>query len=235
MTGLGGRKQARAARPLPYLGILIAFGLFTLLALAVCLYGKPCFPWDLSVSRAVQAAPWPAGFEPFMRGVSLAGDDPVLAAILVLGACMALVVFRARREALVLLLAVGAEQVIKVTVKQFVARPRPGPELVNVLIDAKELYSFPSGHTVHYVVFLGFLWYLTFHRVWARPLRWPLLAVLGALVALIGLSRVYLGAHWVSDVLGGYLLGGAVLTTTVCTYRWWLRRAAPASREMRVG
>jgi undecaprenyl-diphosphatase len=85
-------------------------------------------------------------------------------------------------------------------------------------------YSFPSGHTVHYVVFLGFLWFLTLVLVRPRLLRWTLLAVNGALVLLVGLSRVYLGAHWASDVLGGYLLGGALLATAICGYRWWSRR-----------
>jgi undecaprenyl-diphosphatase len=132
---------------------------------------------------------------------------------------------RARREAVVLGLVTAAGYAVKAVCKYGIARPRPTPELVSVLTHPGD-YSFPSGHTVHYVVFLGFLSFLTLVLVRPRLLRWPLLGVNGALVLLVGPSRVYLGAHWASDVLGGYLLGGALLATAIYGYRWWSRRAA---------
>jgi undecaprenyl-diphosphatase len=225
-------KPQRRARPLPYLGIVVALAVFTVLTTFVELIGKPCFTWDARLSEAVQAAPWPPGFQSFMRAVSWAGDNVFLAGAVVAGAAILLFGFGARREAVVVLLAVLVEQVVKVTIKEIIARPRPtSQEGVKIFIQAKEVYSFPSGHTVHYVVFFGFLWYLTFRLVGARRLRWPLLAVLGALIALVGLSRVYLGAHWPSDILGGYLLGGAILTATVCFYRWWRRQTRAVQDE----
>jgi membrane-associated phospholipid phosphatase len=226
-------KPHRRARPLPYLGIVVALAVFAVLATFVELTGKPCFGWDARLSEAVQAAPWPPGFQSFMRVVSWAGDNVFLAGVVVVGTAIILFAFAARREAIVVLLAVLVEQVVKVTIKEIIARPRPtSEEGINVFIHAKEVYSFPSGHTVHYVVFFGFLWYLTFRLVAARRLRWPLLAVLGALIGLVGLSRVYLGAHWPSDILGGYLLGGAILTATVCFYRWWRRQTRAVQEEL---
>jgi membrane-associated phospholipid phosphatase len=225
-------KPHRPAPPLPYLGIVVALAVFAVLATFVELIGKPCFAWDARLSEAVQAAPWPRGFEQFMRGVSWAGDNVFLAGVVVAGAALILFAFGARREAVVVLLAVIVEQIVKITIKEIIARPRPtSEEGVNIFIHAKEVYSFPSGHTVHYVVFFGFLWYLTMRLVGARRLRWPLLAVLGTLIALVGLSRVYLGAHWPSDILGGYLLGGAILTATVCFYRWWGRQTRAVKDE----
>jgi undecaprenyl-diphosphatase len=183
----------------------------------------PQFTWDVTASHAVQSAPWPPGFETLMRGVSLLGDDVPWAAGIVVGMCLVLLVCRARREGVVLGLVTAAGYAVKAGCKLGIGRPRPTPDLVHVFSQPGD-FSFPSGHTVHYVVFLGFLCFLTWVLVRPRLLRWPLLGVTGALVLLVGLSRVYLGAHWASDVLGGYLLGGALLATAICGYRWWSRR-----------
>jgi undecaprenyl-diphosphatase len=156
-----------------------------------------------------------------MRGVSVPGDEALRSGLLVVAACLVLLALRARREAVALLGIVLVGQALKIAVKQLVGRPRPTAELVEVLIKAHEVHSFPSGHTVHYVAFFGFLWFLTFVCVKPPVLRGLLLAVFGGLVLLVGLARVSLGAHWVSDVVGGYLLGGAVLAAGIGLYRRW--------------
>jgi undecaprenyl-diphosphatase len=107
---------------------------------------------------------------------------------------------------------------LKVGIKEMVGRPRPSPELVTVQINAHEVHSFPSGHTVHYVVLFGFAGFLAYSLVRPAALRWPLVAVCAGLVLLVGLSRIYLGAHWVSDIVGGYLLGGTVLIAGITVY-----------------
>jgi membrane-associated phospholipid phosphatase len=216
-------KSGRVCGPLPRLGIVIALGLFALLSGAVCFEGTPYFALDVSVSSAVQSAPWLMGFEPLMRGVSLLGDDVPFAAGLTVAACALLFVCKARREAVMLGLVTAAGYVVKAGCKYGIARPRPTPELVAVLTHPGD-YSFPSGHTVHYVVFLGFLSFLTLVLVRQRLLRWPLLGASGLLIVLVGPSRVYLGAHWASDVLGGYLLGGVLLASAIYGYLWWTRR-----------
>jgi undecaprenyl-diphosphatase len=65
----------------------------------------------------------------------------------------------------------------------------------------------------------GFLFYLVFTLMRPSPLRSALLMPLGALIGLVGLSRVYLGAHWASDVFGGYCLGFFWLALTIYLYR----------------
>jgi undecaprenyl-diphosphatase len=204
---------------------VVAVDLFLLLMAAVCLSGQLYFAWDLAVSRAVQSIHWP-GMEALMHGVSLAGDQVLGSSVLVAAACLVLLALRARREAAALLGVVVIGQVLKIGIKQLVRRPRPSPDLVQVLILADEKYSFPSGHTVHYVVFLGFLWFLVLTRLNTPALRCPLLIVFGGMVLLVGLARIYLGAHWLSDVVGGYLLGGAVLAAGIGLYG---RRASQAT------
>jgi membrane-associated phospholipid phosphatase len=93
------------------------------------------------------------------------------------------------------------------------------PALVNVYASLTS-YSFPSGHVMFYLGFFGFVGFLAF-SLWKPSIKRTLLLVLiGTLVALIGVSRVYLGEHWPSDVLGSYLLGSLTLVASIQLYRW---------------
>ena len=68
-------------------------------------------------------------------------------------------------------------------------------------------YSFPSGHSITSMVFYGYLIYLIYKYVDNKKIKIPLIIVLAILIPLIGLSRIYLGVHYTSDVLCGFLLG----------------------------
>jgi membrane protein DedA with SNARE-associated domain len=92
------------------------------------------------------------------------------------------------------------------------------------LLQAQAGWSFPSGHALLSVTFFGFLAVLM-TRYWQRDSRW-LAYISAALITLIILfSRLYLGAHWFSDILGSLLLGIFLVALTTISYR---RRAAPA-------
>lgn len=102
--------------------------------------------------------------------------------------------------------------------KLVVNRPRPQGFGIRVA-PAKILHSsFPSGHVLHYLAFWGFLSYIVFTKA-TSPIRWAVLAVVGVFVSLVGASRVYLGHHWLTDVLASYLLGFAYLIGLVTLYR----------------
>ncbi len=118
-----------------------------------------------------------------------------------------------------LLFAAVGVSILGAVVKIIVHRQRPSPDLVNVFSPLND-YSFPSGHVLLFTAFLGFLIFLIFTltpRSWVRTLG---LVFMGGLVAMVGVSRVYMGQHWPSDVLGGYLLGSLWLVVTVYVYRW---------------
>jgi membrane-associated phospholipid phosphatase len=88
------------------------------------------------------------------------------------------------------------------------------------VFDTLGSYSFPSGHVMFYTGFFGFIWFLAFTLLkisWKRTL---LLVIFGSLVLTIGVSRIYLGEHWASDVVGAYLLGSLVLIGVIQFYRW---------------
>jgi membrane-associated phospholipid phosphatase len=200
----------------------IVIGVVSFLALATVVYldSRPYFLWDLAVTRQLQAASWP-GVEILMRGISITGDSVLISGFLLGAAFLALFTWRARREAAVLVLAVAMGEVLKIPLKHIVGRPRPSPDLVNVLINVKEIQSFPSGHTVHYVVFFGFLAFLAWTLLPADGLRRATFSILVGMILLVGPSRIYLGAHWASDVVGGYLLGGVLLLGNILLYRRW--------------
>lgn len=126
--------------------------------------------------------------------------------------------FRLKIEAACLLIGLGTIWLLTNAIKFIVGRARPTPDMVEVYAYSATK-SFPSGHVTSYVALYGFLFYLVYTLMRPSPLRSALLIVLGALIALVGLSRVYLGAHWASDVFGGYCIGFFWLAMTIYLYR----------------
>ena len=114
------------------------------------------------------------------------------------------------RDARYLASAWGAS-LVSFTTKRLVMRPRPdGTEIRVAEADLRDS-SFPSGHVLHYAVFWGFACYLWNATIRNGSLRALPLAVIGAFVGTVGISRVYLGHHWLTDVIGSYTLGSGIL------------------------
>ena len=78
--------------------------------------------------------------------------------------------------------------------------------------------SFPSGHVMYYVNFYGLLIYLLATNWRSGKLRNALIAILTGLIGTVGPSRVYLGAHWPSDVMAGYVYGGLWFSGLITLY-----------------
>jgi membrane-associated phospholipid phosphatase len=181
----------------------------------------PSFPIDLEIARALQSINSPI-FAALMSLISWPGFSPqsfIISALIV----VVIYAFGLRWEAITALVAALLPPLVNVIVKEYIRRPRPTVDLVHVF-RILESYSFPSGHVMFYVGFFGFLWFLAYtllKRSWRRTL---LLIFLGTLIALVGISRIYLGQHWPSDVLGAYLLGGLTLVAILQFYRWGKKR-----------
>lgn len=134
-----------------------------------------------------------------------------------------------RTEAAMLLVSAAGGAGLWFWLESFVDRPRPSPELVRVMTDLHS-GSFPSGHVLNLMGIFGFLVYLAI--VVLADVRWRAVVVvaLGIPTLLVGVARVYAGAHWPSDVLGGYLIGGIWLGLTIQLYRWAKARYSGADR-----
>lgn len=183
---------------------------------------------------------------PFLHGISSPGMDTLMNLLTDLGSIMVVpVVFvlveawllwrRRLRAGLFLLVAIIGSLVLQGTMKLFFARPRPQLPYAHVLPD----FSFPSGHTMNAVVFYGgvalLLWSIYGRRAGLVAIALATIIAIG-----VGISRIYLGYHYLTDVVGGVLAGLAWLVVVGVAFRarptWerW-RHARVAGRSAQAG
>lgn len=219
-------KVSRKAQVL--IGIyLIQFALFSVLAWWV--HGHPVLPVDIAITREFQEsrAPWLLFT---MTAVSFLGNHSVIFFLLVVLTALFFWMVRLRLEALVIVALTIVSAIVNFSLKLLINRPRPTAKLVDVFQVAKGL-SFPSGHVMSYVAFFGLLF--SFGIILFKKERWwnyALLIIPALFVVLVGPSRVYLGDHWASDVLGGYIFGGLLLGITLWIYLVLRRRRVLVNR-----
>jgi undecaprenyl-diphosphatase len=191
----------------------VALALFTAMAAGAALFDR--FPADERIAHAVQAIDVPV-FAGFIDLVNWLGNPwPGAALALLIAACCALA--RAPVAAVLVLLTFLAKWANS-GLQELIDRPRPSPQLVDVTKQVGTA-SFPSGHTVGTTVVFGLLFLLLPTLVHPRAVRWPLQGACLLLIAAAGPARVYIGVHWPSDVLGGYLLAALFLLPLAAAYR----------------
>ena len=179
-------------------------------AFLVCLVGFGVIAWrvsqpgippiDIATTTFLHGVASPT-LDALMVGVTGLGSSVVLASVAGLAAVV-LAVRRRRAEAVFVALALVGTLVLNDALKEAFQRPRPGFDWAEALPD----FGFPSGHAMNsfgtYVALALVAW-----RIGARRAGTFALALAIALAVGIGISRIYLGAHWLTDVVGGYLAG----------------------------
>lgn len=165
------------------------------------LTNDPLARWDVSFARWLAGERTTAGIDAF-RVITFFGSPAVVAAI---GALVCIVLCRRRRfvGAALLPLVIAGTELLNLVLKLSFHRARP--EVAFVELDT---YSFPSGHAMISTAVYGALAYLAWSPLRTRRRRLTLIAGIVVLVALIDFSRIYLGVHYLSDVLAG-TAGGA--------------------------
>ncbi|MDL2341973.1 MAG: phosphatase PAP2 family protein [Patescibacteria group bacterium] len=198
-----------------FLTCLVGFALLTRMAYLQHLSG-----FDTTIARDVQRYNFGV-LKPIMKVISLPGKT-VFAAVSILAVAALFWWKKYPREAL-FILAIGAVDALSLIIKHVVNRS--GPQHVGLAFTSTPEATFPSSHVVHYVVFFGLLAYfmLVLHKVPGK-LRSAVSLISIMLIIAIPFSRVFLGEHWLSDVVGGLLLGMMALIVVIWLYSapWFL-------------
>jgi membrane-associated phospholipid phosphatase len=196
------------------LGAWTAFGVLSMVVLGHD--GTPLFTDEDALSWSVAHRPDVA--VAVARGLTATGTGVIPYALVVLAGI--LVGRTARQRLLAASLAaacLASGQGVRYGVMTLIARPRPAR---GDWAGAASGWSFPSGHTTTAALTAV----LVILAIWVRAPhgRFPLCLAVGCWGALVGLTRVYLGVHWFTDVVGGWLFAAGWLGVCLCAAAWWL-------------
>jgi membrane-associated phospholipid phosphatase/phosphoglycolate phosphatase-like HAD superfamily hydrolase len=217
----GGRRGAdlRAHRRVWLPAAALAASLLCFLVLAVLVHPNAPGSLDASINAFVDAHR-SHGLTSFFTGYTGLGRWLVLAAATV--AAIAALAWRARRrEAVFLLIVMAVSPLLNQALKLLFERVRPPAESAVLSVNG---YAFPSGHAMSSATFALALAVIAWPTRW----RWPAAGLAATFALLMGASRVYLGVHWLTDVLAGWTLAVALVAAT---YLLMGSVAAPASRR----
>ena len=218
------REAATKDRTL-YLGILGSFA-----ALAVATYFAltiEIFGWEVDITRWMQKfSLGPASFLTswlFWMGVRGVAGTVLLIAVAVFW-------LHNRRVEAVFLLLVSIPDLFNLGLRDLIGRPRPSSDMVNVISEGSQGPSFPSGTTLHMLLFYGFLLYLVGRTVQSRLVTYLMWGVGSFYMVGSGVWVVYYGRHWFTDAIGGYVYGAFYLLLLIAAFRLtiaWLEGENP--------
>nr|WP_106784465.1 phosphatase PAP2 family protein [Lysinibacillus timonensis] len=124
-------------------------------------------------------------------------------------------VLKHRSELFLFTIVIAATPIINGIIKGFFERARPD---LHRLIEIGG-YSFPSGHAMNAMAVYGILTFLFWRHIPSRLGRSVLIFISSVFILMIGISRIYLGVHYPSDIIGGYLASGFWLAVSILVYQ----------------
>ena len=136
------------------------------------------------------------------------------AIFLIILTILLIVVLKNKKVGLSICINLVVVTILNQLLKRLLQRPRP----TEFRIIEENGYSFPSGHSMVSMAFYGYLIYLIYRFVKNKYLKWISIVLLSLLICLIGISRIYLGVHYTSDVLGGFLISISYLVIYISVF-----------------
>lgn len=135
---------------------------------------------------------------PIAKTITMCGG----AIVLITGAILSIILIKDKKIGFSISLNLLISTALNLILKNIVQRPRP----IEYRLVNESGYSFPSGHSMVSAAFYGFVIYLIYANIENKKIKTILISTLSILVLLIGTSRIYLGVHYTSDVIAGFLI-----------------------------
>ena len=155
---------------------------------------------------------------PIMKAITWCGG----AICLVLLTIILFICLKNKKDGILIVINLVTITILNQIFKFILQRPRPeGYRIIN-----ETGYSFPSGHSMISMAFYGFLIYLIYQNVVNKYIKWTLIIFLTFLIISIGISRVYLGVYYTSDVLAGFLVSISYLILYISIINVLLKKKA---------
>ncbi|WP_042341735.1 phosphatase PAP2 family protein [Bacillus timonensis] len=207
---------------------LFSLSLFSLLSYFV--HSHDIIRFDSRVISVVQG--WESGWlTTLMKFLSFIGSAPVIIINSLILLFFLYKVLDHRRELILFIGVMVGSPILNFILKELFKRARPDfYRLVEI-----SGYSFPSGHAVNAVTFYGILTFLLWRHIPVRWERMVLFVLSGMMILGIGLSRIYLGVHYPTDIVGGYFASATWLGFAIGAFHRFMERQALKYEGLKTG
>lgn len=212
--------KALAAAAVVFLGLFCWLALSAVRGGGLTVYDERVMAWAVTIRTALATS--------VMDGFSALGSTPALTALTLV--CTPALAWAGRlAQAVTLAAAMIGSSLLTVVLKLLFGRERPSTH--TLLGDPAHTLSFPSGHSFNTAVFAGALAGFVLLSAAGRVGKALAVSVALAVTVLVGASRVYLGYHWMTDVLAGWSLGAAWLCLVALAVLWLRGRCGPGDHR----
>jgi undecaprenyl-diphosphatase len=178
--------------------------------LAFTISAKKIVQFDSAIISFVQGFESP-GLTTIMKLFSIIGDTPAVIVLSLVVLLFLYFVLKHRTELILFVAAIVGSAILNLILKYFFQRARPD---IHRLVEIAG-YSFPSGHAMNACTVYTITSFLLWHNISTRTGRTILIIISASMILTIGLSRIYLGVHYPSDIIGGYFASGFWITIAI--------------------